>query len=149
MTARKIVEVFNDAGVTGLQYWYDNNFHYIKNWHHLKDFSVAAKLPVQVIDPGRNYREINLPRSDDIMSRLISLVINGLLLMWIARSPLSVGFGVLMLSDAGRMLYGFLGADLLVWCAWAVSDVFVALAAAHLRNLQSQAMAGQSDGDPA
>ena len=75
-TARKVVEAFNDAGIIGLQYWYDNNFHYIKNWHHLKDFSVAAKLPVQVIDPERNYSKINLPKSDNIMSRLVSLVIS-------------------------------------------------------------------------
>jgi len=76
ITARKVVEEFNNAGVAGLQYWYDNNYHYIKNWHHLKDFSVAAKLAVQVIDPDRNYHDVKVPQSDDLLSRLISLIIN-------------------------------------------------------------------------
>jgi len=75
-TARKVVAEFNNAGVAGLQYWYDNNYHYIKNWHHLKDFSVAAKLAVQVIDPDRNYHAVKVPQSDDFLSRLISLIIN-------------------------------------------------------------------------
>ena len=74
-TTRKVVEEFNRAQVFGLQYWYDNNYHFIKNWHHLKDFAVAAKLPVQVIDPQRSYRDIQLPKSDDYLSRLISLII--------------------------------------------------------------------------
>ncbi len=74
-TTVKVVEEFNNAGVSGLQYWYDNNYHYIRNWHHLKDFSVAAKLPVQIIDPDRNYRDVQLPKSDDLLSRLISMII--------------------------------------------------------------------------
>ncbi len=74
-TTVKVVEEFNNADVFGLQYWYDNNYHYIKNWHHLKDFSVAAKLPVQIIDPDRNYRDVQLPKSDDLLSRLISMII--------------------------------------------------------------------------
>lgn len=74
-TTVKVVEEFNNADVFGLQYWYDNNYHYIRNWHHLKDFSVAAKLPVQIIDPDRNYRDVQLPKSDDLLSRLISMII--------------------------------------------------------------------------
>jgi 8-amino-3,8-dideoxy-alpha-D-manno-octulosonate transaminase len=74
-TTVRVVEEFNNAGVFGMQYWYDNNYHYIRNWQHLKDFSVAARLPVQVIDPGRSYRDVQLPRSDDFLSRLISLII--------------------------------------------------------------------------
>ena len=75
-TTRQVVEAFKEGGASGFQYWYDNNFHYIKNWHHLKDFSVAAKLPVQLLDPERNYHDVKLPISDDIMSRLISLGVN-------------------------------------------------------------------------
>ncbi len=73
-TTVKVVDEFNKAGVFGLQYWYNNNYHYIKNWEHLKNFSVAAKLPVQVIDPTRSYHDVQLPKSDDLMSRLISLI---------------------------------------------------------------------------
>ena len=74
-TTVKVVEEFNKAKVFGLNYWYDNNYHYIKNWHHLKEFAVAAKMPVQVIDPQRSYRELRLPKSEDYLSRLISMVI--------------------------------------------------------------------------
>ena len=75
-TTRSVVNAMREEDVGGLQYWYDNNFHYIKNWHHLKDFSVAAKLPVQVIAPEVNYNDVKTPKSDDLMSRLISLVVN-------------------------------------------------------------------------
>lgn len=75
-TARRTIAEFAELGVAGSQYWYDNNFHYIKNWHHLKELSVAARLPVQAIAPERSYRDVELPESDAIMSRLVSLVIS-------------------------------------------------------------------------
>ncbi|MBW2711854.1 MAG: DegT/DnrJ/EryC1/StrS family aminotransferase, partial [Deltaproteobacteria bacterium] len=40
--ARETAKSLNEAGVDGCFYWYDNNWHYIRQWHHLKKISSAA-----------------------------------------------------------------------------------------------------------
>jgi len=74
-TTRKVVEAFKETGLDGVQYWYDNNFHYIKNWQHVKDLNSPAKLPIRFLDIPQDYQTLKLPKSDEIISRLISLVI--------------------------------------------------------------------------
>jgi 8-amino-3,8-dideoxy-alpha-D-manno-octulosonate transaminase len=69
------------AGVDGCFYWYDNNWHYLRRWHHLKQMRGAAKLPAQLADHLPDYAAIRLPRSDEIMSRTISMQIK---LSWTA-----------------------------------------------------------------
>ncbi|MDM8516782.1 DegT/DnrJ/EryC1/StrS family aminotransferase, partial [Desulfobacterales bacterium HSG16] len=56
--ARKSAAALARAGVDGCFYWYDNNWHYIRKWDHLK-----------------NYQNLDLPVSDSIMSRTISMQI--------------------------------------------------------------------------
>jgi 8-amino-3,8-dideoxy-alpha-D-manno-octulosonate transaminase len=63
------------AGVDGCFYWYDNNWHYLRQWHHLKKMIAAAKLPAQLFDHCPDYGQIELPQSDAIMSRTISMQI--------------------------------------------------------------------------
>jgi 8-amino-3,8-dideoxy-alpha-D-manno-octulosonate transaminase len=63
------------AGVDGCFYWYDNNWHYLRQWHHLKKMTAAAKLPAQIFDHCPDYGQIELPRSDAIMGRTISMQI--------------------------------------------------------------------------
>jgi hypothetical protein len=109
-------------------------------------FAALTAALALLIAHGLTSKYTSSPYPPTVTLSIISLVVNGLLLMLMARSPQSVGLGVLMLADAGRVLYAFLGADLLVWCTWAASDVIVALASAHLRNLQAQAMAGRTEG---
>jgi 8-amino-3,8-dideoxy-alpha-D-manno-octulosonate transaminase len=62
-------------GVDGCFYWYDNNWHYIRQWDHLKMPAVAAKLPMQLLKYCPDYRKLNLAQSDAIMSRTISMQI--------------------------------------------------------------------------
>lgn len=63
-------------GVDGCFYWYDNNWHYMRHWHHLKEMKTAAKLPIQVLNPNNyNYSSIRLEQSDAIMKRTISMQI--------------------------------------------------------------------------
>lgn len=71
---RRAVKNLAEAGVDGCFYWYDNNWHYIREWDHLKQLKGAAKLPIQLTDHP-DYREIRCPRSDAIMSRTISMQI--------------------------------------------------------------------------
>jgi 8-amino-3,8-dideoxy-alpha-D-manno-octulosonate transaminase len=69
--ARKLA----DAGVDGCFYWYVNNWHYLRQWQHLKKMRAPAKLPSQLADNLPDYNGVNLPQSDEIMSCAISMQI--------------------------------------------------------------------------
>jgi 8-amino-3,8-dideoxy-alpha-D-manno-octulosonate transaminase len=74
-TARQAVRALAAAGVDGCFHWYDNNWHYIRNWGHFHALRTAARLPVQALAGFPDYRTISLPASDAIMQRAISMQI--------------------------------------------------------------------------
>jgi 8-amino-3,8-dideoxy-alpha-D-manno-octulosonate transaminase len=74
-TARKIAGNLKKHGVDGCFYWYDNNWHYIRQWEHFKKISCTAKLPIQLLQNRPDYLNLHLPQSDHIMSRTISMQI--------------------------------------------------------------------------
>nr|MCU0450960.1 hypothetical protein [Bernardetiaceae bacterium] len=55
--------------------WYDNNYHYIRNWEHLRQMKTLFKLPMQMFDVPQDYATVQFPQSDALMSRLISMVV--------------------------------------------------------------------------
>ncbi|MBU0463620.1 MAG: DegT/DnrJ/EryC1/StrS family aminotransferase [Proteobacteria bacterium] len=59
----------------GCPYWYDNNWHYYKKWHHLKEMKRSAKLAVELAGNLLDYNNIVLEESDNIMKRTISMQI--------------------------------------------------------------------------
>lgn len=73
--ARESAAALNSAGADGSFYWYDNNWHYLRKWHHLKKMRRAAKLPIETYTDAPNYEAIELPQSDNIMARTISMQI--------------------------------------------------------------------------
>ncbi|MCG6893774.1 MAG: DegT/DnrJ/EryC1/StrS family aminotransferase [Desulfobacteraceae bacterium] len=73
--ARKAAAALPEAGVDGCFYWFDNNWHYIRSWDHLKRFSSPAKLPVQLLSERPDYRRLALPQSDAVMGRAVSMLI--------------------------------------------------------------------------
>ena len=73
--ARKIASDLGQAGVDACFYWYDNNWHYIRQWEHLKELKSAAKLPLKLLEGCPDYEKTELPRSDSIMSRTLSMLI--------------------------------------------------------------------------
>jgi 8-amino-3,8-dideoxy-alpha-D-manno-octulosonate transaminase len=73
--ARQVNRDLAAAGVDSCFYWYDNNWHYLRRWHHLKQMQVAARLAVQNADHFPDFERVVLPRSDAIMSRTISMQI--------------------------------------------------------------------------
>jgi len=73
--AKEVADGFAQAGVDGCFYWYDNNWHYIRQWDHIKTLKSAAKLPVKLLEYCPDYNGIELPKSDAIMSRTISMLI--------------------------------------------------------------------------
>ena len=64
-----------ENGVDGCFYWYVNNWHYLKNWQHIQNLESPAKLPIHLIEDRPDYTKVNVPKSDDIMSRTISMLI--------------------------------------------------------------------------
>ncbi len=72
--ARQIAHDLGAAGMDGCFYWYDNNWHYLRRWDHFKHMRAAARLPIH-LQPGPDYTALSLLRSDQIMSRTLSLQI--------------------------------------------------------------------------
>jgi 8-amino-3,8-dideoxy-alpha-D-manno-octulosonate transaminase len=63
------------AGVDGCFYWYDNNWHYLRRWEHLKKMASAYRLPQTLTGHCPDYERVHLPQSDNIIKRLISIQI--------------------------------------------------------------------------
>ena len=72
--ARQIAENLAENKV-GCPYWYDNNWHYYKKWHHLRQMKRSAKLAFELADNMPDYKNIVLEESDNIMKRTISMQI--------------------------------------------------------------------------
>lgn len=72
--ARQIARNLADNKV-GCPYWYDNNWHYYKKWHHLKEMKRSAKLPFELADNLPDYKNSGLETSDNIMKRTLSMQI--------------------------------------------------------------------------
>lgn len=73
--ARQVAQDLGRAGVDGCFYWYDNNWHYIRKWEHLRRLASPARLALALLTPSPNYETLSLPRSDAILSRTISMQI--------------------------------------------------------------------------
>jgi 8-amino-3,8-dideoxy-alpha-D-manno-octulosonate transaminase len=70
--AQRAVAEFNKASVGGFNYWFLNMYHFINQWDHLKEMRTAAKLPVEAIGAPQDYATLQLPKSQEVMGRLIS-----------------------------------------------------------------------------
>jgi 8-amino-3,8-dideoxy-alpha-D-manno-octulosonate transaminase len=73
--ARSVARGLGEAGVDGCFYWYDNNWHYLRQWDHFKTLASPAKLPVEDLDNSPDLKRVTLPRSDAVMGRAISMQI--------------------------------------------------------------------------
>ena len=73
--ARQVAQALNRSGVDGCFYWFDNKWHYIQNWDHLKALRTPARLSAGLLDILPDYSNTDLPASDAIISRTLSLQI--------------------------------------------------------------------------
>jgi 8-amino-3,8-dideoxy-alpha-D-manno-octulosonate transaminase len=71
-SAKRTVDELNKAGVGGFNYWFTNMYHFINQWNHLKEMSTVSKLTVQVVGSSQDYRNLSLPKSQEVVGRLIS-----------------------------------------------------------------------------
>lgn len=69
--ARHAVQLLGEAGV-GVAYWYDNMYHYIKQWQHVKDLSMPFRTVAHELGLPQDLKTLQFPKSDAVMSRLIS-----------------------------------------------------------------------------
>ncbi|MBN1276484.1 MAG: DegT/DnrJ/EryC1/StrS family aminotransferase [Deltaproteobacteria bacterium] len=74
-SARETAASLTKAGVDSCFYWYDNNWHYIRKWNHIRNLKSASKLSVSMLKELPDYANLSLPQSDGIMSRVISMQI--------------------------------------------------------------------------
>ncbi|TYT75904.1 DegT/DnrJ/EryC1/StrS family aminotransferase [Desulfobotulus mexicanus] len=73
--ARALAKALPAHGVDGVFYWYDNNWHYIKKWEHIRKMESLAPLPLELRHDTPDYTGLSHPVSDAIMSRTLSMQI--------------------------------------------------------------------------
>jgi len=75
--AKATVAEMKTSGVYGGNfYWYDNNWHYIRKWDHLKQSTTLNGIGPLIKDKLVQLANTDFPASDAIMSRCISTLIN-------------------------------------------------------------------------
>ena len=62
--------------LAGNFYWYNNNWHYIRKWDHLRNVDFLNKQPEYISNQLRKYSVDAFPASDAVMSRCISTSIS-------------------------------------------------------------------------
>jgi len=90
-TAKRTVAELNKAGIGGFNYWYTNMYHFINQWDHLKNMQTAAKLPVEILGSSQNYKTMELPKSQEVVGRLISF---GVRCTWTDEEVRMLGVGI-------------------------------------------------------
>jgi 8-amino-3,8-dideoxy-alpha-D-manno-octulosonate transaminase len=72
-TAQKVMDRFAEDGISGCNYWYTNMYHFINQWDHVKDLRSAAPLAIHHFGAPQDYHNLELPKSQEVVGKLISL----------------------------------------------------------------------------
>ena len=78
-TKEKATELFAqlaEDGVGGVANWYTNMYHFINQWDHIKEIKFPSKLAINDLGAPQDYKNLSLPKSEDVISRLISIGIS-------------------------------------------------------------------------
>ncbi|WP_460218576.1 DegT/DnrJ/EryC1/StrS family aminotransferase [Psychroserpens sp. MEBiC05023] len=74
-TTRKTIKTFKAIGIDACWHYYDNSWHYIREWQHLKDLKSLYPIS-QEVKEGLNYLQTkNFEQSDHYIGRNISCLI--------------------------------------------------------------------------
>ena len=71
-TAKKVVAELNKNSVGGFNYWFTNMYHFINQWDHIKHGHVAAKTNIQLLGAPQDYANLDLPKTQEVIGRLVS-----------------------------------------------------------------------------
>ena len=72
---QKVVKAFKASGIDGFWNYYENNWHYVRRWEHLKEAKSLFPLAPEVQESLKRISEQKFPQSDDLISRNISCLI--------------------------------------------------------------------------
>ena len=73
--ARKVSTAFNENGIDACFHYYDNNWHYVRKWEHLKDLKTLYPLSEEVREGLKYLQTKTFERSDHYIGRNISCLI--------------------------------------------------------------------------
>ncbi|MDR2522219.1 MAG: aminotransferase class I/II-fold pyridoxal phosphate-dependent enzyme [Synergistaceae bacterium] len=73
--ARAAARALKESGAEGVFHWYDNNWHYVRNWRHLKERRFANPVAPSLLASMPDYSKADFSASDRWMSRCISISI--------------------------------------------------------------------------
>lgn len=73
--ARKVSEAFKQNGIDVCFHYYDNNWHYIRKWDHLKDFKSLFPISNEVKEGLKYLKAKEFKQSDHYIARNISCLI--------------------------------------------------------------------------
>jgi len=76
LTKAVVEELKVQGALAGNFYWYNNNWHYISKWDHLKNAITLNGQSAEVTAKLKSYASKTFPASDAIMSRCISTAIS-------------------------------------------------------------------------
>jgi len=71
--AGKAMAEFGKSGVAGCNYWFTNMYHFINQWDHVKGLKSSAPLAIHHLGAPQDYNNLHLPKSQEVVGRLISL----------------------------------------------------------------------------
>ncbi|MEY8870225.1 DegT/DnrJ/EryC1/StrS family aminotransferase [Meridianimaribacter flavus] len=74
-TSRKAVKALKDTGIDGCFHYYDNNWHFIRKWEHLKDLKTLYPLSKEVKDGLKYLQTKDFSKSNHFIGRNISCLI--------------------------------------------------------------------------
>lgn len=74
--AQKLFTQFAEDGVGGIANWYSNMYHFINQWDHVKELKFPAKLAIHDLGAPQDYKNMTLPKSEEVISRLICIGIS-------------------------------------------------------------------------
>ena len=69
----KAFNQFANDGVGGVAYWYTNMYHFINQWDHIKNINYPTQLAIHDLGCSQDYNNLDLPKSEDVMSRMASI----------------------------------------------------------------------------
>lgn len=72
LIAKKVADELGKIGGVGYNYWFTNMYHFINQWEHIKGLKTTSKLPIELIGTPQDYQNLQLPKSQEVVGRLIS-----------------------------------------------------------------------------
>ena len=73
--SKKVMAAFKTFGVDSCWNYYENNWHYVRKWEHLKELKSANPLSRDISEGLRKIASSSYVQSDDFISRNISCLI--------------------------------------------------------------------------